>query len=159
VHFSGEFDDLNDGPKQCNRYAASDTTDVGNPELDGNACTFGPTTGNVGYPQSRYAVDKADSKVILVDSQKKHAPKNAVLISTSEYARYAYFYLPALKYVGSITGVLGYYMDNGKYDPDGGEWSITPCNIGDILPECQKEDADPRWIPTEWKLGTPQPED
>ena len=159
VHFSGKYDELNVGPTQCNRYAASDTTDVGNPELDGNACTFGPTTGNVGYPQSRYAVDKADSKVILVDSQKKHAPKNAVLISTSEYARYAYFYLPAPKYVGSITGVLGYYMDNGKYDPDGGEWSITPCNIGDILPECQKEDADPRWIPTEGKLGTPQPED
>lgn len=144
VHFSGKYDELNVGPTPCNRYKA-DTTDLGNPELDKNACTFGPTTGNVGYPQSRYVEDAAGS--------------NKVLVSTSEYARYAYYYLPAAKYVGSITGVLGYYMDNGKYDPDGGEWSITPCNIGDILPECQKEDADPRWIPTEWKLGTPQPED
>ena len=118
---------------------------MGNPELDKNACTFGPTTGNVGYPQSRYVEDAAGA--------------NQVLISTSEYARYAYFYLPAPKYVGSITGILGYYMDNGKYDPDGGEWSVTPCNLGNILPECQREDADPRWIPTEWKLGTPQPED
>ncbi len=143
VHFSGDYDELNVGPTPCNRYKA-DTTDLGNPELDKNACVFGPTTGNVGYPQSRYVED---------------ASGNKVLISSSEYARYAYYYLPAAKYVGSITGVLGYYMDNGKYDPDGGEWSITPCNIGDILPECQKEDADPRWIPTEWKLGTPQPED
>ena len=144
VHFSGKYDDLEKGPTPCNHYNGSDTTDDGNPELDKNACTFGPTTGNVGYPQSRYVED---------------ASGNMVLISSSEYARYAYYYLPAAKFVGSITGVLGYYMDNGKYDPDGGEWSITPCNIGDILPECQKEDADPRWIPTEWKLGTPQPED
>ncbi len=145
VHFSGEYDDLQKGVTPCNRYMASDTTDNGNPEVDGNACTFGPTTGNVGYPQSRYVKDASGA--------------NKALVSTSEYARYAYFYLPAAKYVGSITGVLGYYMDNGRYAPDGGEWSITPCNLGDILPECQKENADPRWIPTEWKLGTPQPED
>lgn len=144
VHFSGKYDELNEGPTLCNRYNGSDTTDLGNPELDKNACTFGPTTGNVGYPQSRFVEDGSS---------------NQLLVSTSEYARYAYYYLPAPKYVGSITGVLGYYMDNGKYDPDGGEWSVTPCNLGDILPECQKEDADPRWTPTEWKLGTPQPED
>lgn len=144
VHFTGKYDDLNEGPTLCNRYNGSDTTDLGNPEFDENACTFGPTTGNVGYPQSRFVEDGSN---------------NQLLVSTSEYARYAYYYLPAPKYVGSITGVLGYYMDNGKYDPDGGEWSVTPCNMGDILPECQKEDADPRWTPTEWKLGTPQPED
>ena len=93
VHFSGKYDELNVGPTPCNRYKA-DTTDLGNPELDKNACTFGPTTGNVGYPQSRYVEDAAGA--------------NQVLISTSEYARYAYFYLPAPKYVGSITGILGY---------------------------------------------------
>ena len=143
VHFSGEYDALNVGPTACNRYKA-DGTDIGNPELDQNACTFGPTTGNVGFPQSRYVRDNGSNKM---------------LVSTSEYARYAYYYLPAAKYVGSVTGILGYYMDNGKYAPDGGEWSVTPCNLSDILPECQAEDADPRWIPTEWKLGTPQPED
>lgn len=145
VHFSGEYDDLHKGITPCNRYNGADTATIGNPEKDGNAYTFGPTTGNVGYPQSRYVKDASNT--------------NKVLISTSEYARYAYFYLPAPKYEGSITGVLGYYMDNGKYDPDGGEWSITPCNMSDILPESQKEDANPRWIPTEWKQGTPQPED
>lgn len=146
VHFSGEYYDLDKkNLVMCNHYAASDTTTDGNPELDKNACTFGPTTGNMGYPQSRYVKDASGA--------------NKVLVSTSEYARHAYFYLPAPKFVGSITGVLGYYMDNGGYDPDDTKWSITPCNLGDILPECQKEDASPRWIPTEWKLGTPQPED
>lgn len=145
VHFTGEYDELNVGPAQCNRYAGDPNVSDGNPELDKNAYTFGPTTGNVGYPQSRYVADATGS--------------NKVLISTSEYARYAYYYLPAPKYVGSITGVLGYYMDNGRYDPDGGEWSITPCSLSDILPECQQPDADPCWLPTEWKLGQPQPED
>lgn len=143
VHFTGEYDELNVGPTPCNRYEGDvDVTD-GNPEKDKNACTFGPTTGNVGYPQSRFVADDSEA--------------HKVLVSTSEYARYAYYYLPAPKYVGSITGILGYYMDNGRYEPDGGEWSITPCNLEDILPECQAEGADPRWIPTEWKLGVAQP--
>ena len=144
VHFNGKYDEMNGGPTPCNRYLA-DSTDLGNPETDKNACTFGPTTGNVGYPQSRFVADKTN--------------KYQVLISTSEYARYAYYYLPAEKYVGSITGVLGYYMDNGNYAPDGGEWSITPCSIENILPECQAEGAEPRWDPVEWKLGVPQPVD
>ena len=141
VHFSGEFDDLKAGPTMCNRYDGDTTSTVGNPELDQNAYTFGPTTGNVGFPQSRYVVDGS----------------NKVLVSTSEYAKYAYYYLPEPKYIGSITGILGYYMDNGKYDPDGGEWAITPCDLTNILPEAQRADAEPRWIPKEWKLGVPQP--
>lgn len=144
VHFTGEYDNYG-AIAACTHYSGGDTATVGNPELDANACTFGPTTKNVGYPQSRY----------VKDASKTHK----VLVSTSEYAKYAYYYLPAAKYVGSITGVLSYYMDNGNYDPDGGEWSISPNDMGDILPECQKEDADPRWIPTEWKKGTPQPEE
>lgn len=144
VHFTGEYDNYGD-IAACTHYSGGDTATVGNPELDANACTFGPTTKNVGYPQSRYVKDASET--------------HKVLVSTSEYAKYAYYYLPAAKYVGSITGVLSYYMDNGNYDPDGGEWSISPNDMGDILPECQKEDADPRWIPTEWKKGTPQPEE
>lgn len=144
VHFTGEYDNYGT-IAACTHYSGGDTATVGNPELDANACTFGPTTKNVGYPQSRY----------VKDASKTHK----VLVSTSEYAKYAYYYLPAAKYVGSITGVLSYYMDNGNYDPDGGEWSISPNDMGDILPECQKEDANPRWIPTEWKKGTPQPEE
>ena len=143
VHFTGEYDQMNVGPTMCNRYTGEGNN--GNPELDGNAYTFGPTTGNVGYPQSRYVADNGN--------------KNRVLIATSEYARYAYFYLPEPIYVGSITGIFGYYMDNGRYAPDGGEWSITPCNLADILPEAQATGADPQWVPTEWGLGIPQPEE
>ena len=143
VHFTGEYDKMNVGPTACNRYNGTDTTDLGNPELDEYACTFGPTTKNVGYPQSRYVSDGT----------------NRAQVSTSEYARYAYYYLPAEKYVGSVTGILGYYMDNGKYEPDGGEWSITPCSMDDILPECQAPGASPQWVPVEWKKGVPQPED
>ena len=141
VHFSGTCD--NNGTEQALvRY--NPETNEGDPEVkDSYAYVFAPTTGNVGFPQSRYVKDASET--------------NKVLVSTSEYARYAHFYLPSAKYVGSVTGVLSYYMDNGKYDPDGGEWSVTPCNLDAILPECQKEGADPQWIPTEWKQGVSQP--
>lgn len=147
VHFSGEYDALNVGPTACTRYDLKDPTnpDKGNPEVDQNACCFGPTTGNVGFPQSRYVRDAGNT--------------NKVLISTSEYARYAYYYLPGAKHMGSIKGIFGYYMDNGKYAPDGGEWSITPCILDDILPECQVYNENGYWIPTEWKKGVAQPED
>ena len=141
VHFTGTYD--NQGTEAtCNRWDPENPSQ-GNPEDDSNAYVFGPTTGNVGYPQSRYVSDGTYK----------------ILVSASEYAKYAYYYLPAPKYVGSVTGILGYYMDNGFYDPDGGEWAVSPSNLGDILPECQAEDADPRWIPTEWTKNTPQPAD
>lgn len=142
VHFTNSCDSFNT-ERQCHIYDVEKSLTYGSPEEDQYAATFGPTTGNVGFPQSRYVKDASET--------------NKVLVSTSEYARYAHFYLPAAKYVGSVTGVLSYYMDNGKYDPDGGEWSVTPCNLDAILPECQKEGADPQWIPTEWKQGVSQP--
>ena len=148
VHFTCTYDSLQGSTHKevaCNRYdpAVSDT--LGNPEEDKNACTFAPTTMNVGHPQSRFVKDAGDV--------------NKVLVSASEYARYAYYYLPSAKYVGTITGILSYYFDNGGYAPDATKWSITPNNMDEILPECQQEDASPRWIPKEWKHGTAQPED
>lgn len=152
VHFTSSYDTLDskaetykDRERLCHRYDGTDTTALGNPELDKYACTFAPTTENVGHPQSRYVKDAGDA--------------HQVLVSASEYSRYAYYYLPAAKYVGSITGILGYYFDNGGYEPDETKWSITPCNMADILPECQAVGANPQWIPVEWKKGTPQPAD
>lgn len=140
VHFTGTYD--NQGTEaQCNRWDPENPSQ-GNPEDDSNAYVFGPTTGNVGYPQSRYVSDGTFK----------------ILVSASEYAKYAYFYLPDPIYVGSVTGILGYYMDNGFYDPDGGEWAISPSNLNDILPECQAADADPMWEPIEWTKYIPQPE-
>lgn len=148
VHFSCTYDSLQGSTHKeiaCNRYNPAASDSLGNPEVDKNACTFAPTTKNVGHPQSRFVKDAGDA--------------HKVLVSASEYARYAYYYMPSAKYVGSITGILSYYFDNGGYAPDATKWAITPNNLDDILPECQKEDASPRWIPQEWKHGTAQPED
>lgn len=148
VHFTCTYDSLQGSTHKevaCNRYDPEVSETKGNPEEDKNACTFAPTTMNVGHPQSRFVKDAGDA--------------HKVLVSASEYSRYAYYYLPAAKYVGSITGILSYYFDNGKYAPDATKWSITPTNMGEILPECQQEDASPRWTPKEWKKGTAQPED
>jgi len=147
VHFNGKCDDQ--GEKDCVRYTIKpDGTEEGNPETETKAWVFGPTTGNVGYPQSRYVTnDDASAKV---------------LVSCSEYAKYAYYYLPAAKYVGSVTGVLGYYIDqppSSNYPLSVAKWSVTPCDMGDILPECQKLGAVPQWVPEEWQKGIPQPAD
>ena len=133
VHFTGQYDNYG-SPSPCTTYDPERSLTVGNPEEDGNASVFGPTTGNVGYPQSRYISDDN---------------KNMTLVSTSEYAKYAYYYLPDAKYVGSVVGILGYYYDNAQYDPDGGEWSVTPNNINDILPDTE-------WVPREWSKNEPQ---
>ncbi len=53
---------------------------TGNPSEDGNANVFAPTTGNVGYPQSRVVFDKSNM--------------NYICISMSEYAKQANFYIP-----------------------------------------------------------------
>ena len=149
VYFSGKFD--NQGTlTDCTPYVpATDTTEAqGDPEVDGsNAYVFAPSTGNVGYPQSRYVTDGSMGSL---GSRK-------VLVAASEYAKYAHFYLPPKKYVGYVQGVLGYYMDNGRYEPDAAKWSITPNNMQeDILPDCQKADANPRWKPQEWVKGVAQ---
>lgn len=152
VHFSGTCNYQNT-EKTLERYEYDTATSVwkGDPEVqDSYACVFAPTTGNVGYPQSRYVKDNANT--------------NKVLISASEYARYALYYLPATKYVGSVKGVLGYYADNGpslsQYGITETVWSITPCSMDEILPEAQQH-SDPaqRWVPKEWKKGVAQPEE
>lgn len=152
VHFSGT---CNNQSKEQNlvkyEYDTVTSTWKGDPEVrDSYAYVFAPTTGNLSYPQSRYVKDNSNT--------------NKVLIGTSEYARYALYYVPAAKYVGSITGILGYYADNGpklqKNGIDATVWSITPCSMDEILPEAQQH-SDPaqRWVPKEWKKGVAQPEE
>ena len=146
VYFNGKFD--NQGTlTDCEPYDPE--TGKGDPEVDGsNAYVFAPSTGNVGYPQSRYVTDGSMGSL---GSRK-------VLIAASEYAKYAHFYLPPKKYVGYVQGVLSYYMDNGRYEPDAAKWSITPNSmVEDILPDCQNaEDEANRWVPQEWVKGIPQ---
>lgn len=147
VYFTGSFD--NKGTTYCEFYVPATPSEPakGDPEVDGsNAYVFAPSTGNVGYPQSRYV--------------RGGSPARQLLVSASEYAKYAHFYLPPKKYVGYVQGVLGYYLDNTptKDNPlSEKKWSITPSNLTeDILPDCQKASGDKRWVPQEWIKGVPQ---
>ena len=111
VHFTGQYDN-NGTPTNCTN---------GNPETDGNANVFAPTTENMNYPQSR----------VIKDEQSKWT-----LVSTSEYAKFAHFYLPANNYWGNVVGILGFYYDNGKnyskYPPEASDWSITIRSLDDL---------------------------
>ena len=121
VHFTGQYDN-NGTPTNCT---------TGDPEIDGNANVFAPTTENMNYPQSR----------VIKDAQDKWT-----LVSTSEYAKYAHFYLPANNYWGDVVGILGFYYDNGlnynRYPPEASDWSISIRSVDDL----QLYDGDEHWL-------------
>ena len=121
VHFTGQYDN-NGTPTNCT---------TGDPETDGNANVFAPTTENMNYPQSRVIMDAQD---------------NWTLVSTSEYAKYAHFYLPANNYWGNVVGILGFYYDNGlnynRYPPEASDWSISIRSVDDL----QLKDGDEHWL-------------
>ena len=148
VYFTGSFD-VKGTTTPCEYYVPATPSEPakGDPEVDGsNAYVFAPSTGNIGHPQSRYV--------------RGGTPTRSLLVSASEYAKYAHFYLPPKKYVGYVQGVLGYYLDQPpttKYPLSDKKWSITPSNLKeDILPDCQKASGDKRWVPQEWIKGVPQ---
>ena len=121
VHFTGQYDN-NGTPTNCT---------TGDPETDENANVFAPTTKNLNYPQSRVIMDAQD---------------NWTLVSTSEYAKYAHFYLPANNYWGNVVGILGFYYDNGlnynRYPPEASDWSISIRSVDDL----QLKDGDEHWL-------------
>ena len=108
VYYTGEYE--NNGTfTKCT---------TGDPQKDQNANVFAPTTLNIGYPQSRAVSDGT----------------NKTLVSCSEYAKFAHFYLPGadrngvddcVNWKGNITGILGQYRDNARYAHDKYDWSIT----------------------------------
>ena len=117
VHYTGEYYESNSTVSKCS---------TGNPEDDGNANVFAPTTNNIGYPQGRIIADSKGNKTV---------------ISSSEYAKFAYFYLPGAdkngiancpKYVGDVVGILGYYSDNARYDPASDDWAISIRSLDDL---------------------------
>ena len=111
MHFTGQY---------SNNGTLTNCT-TGDPETDQNANVFAPTTNNMNFPQSRVIMDE-DGKYTLV--------------STSEYAKFAHFYLPASKYVGRVVGILGFYYDNGlnfnRYPPEADDWSISIRSVDDL---------------------------
>lgn len=83
---------------------------------DGNASVFAPTTGGIGYPQSRCFTTDIDSVTSV----------NTLAIGTSEYAKFACAPLPSDEYTGSVTGFVSYYYDNGNYNKVNDKvWSIV----------------------------------
>ncbi len=166
VHFTGKYRDNKGGTYFCSIYhpdSARIGSGYGNPEKDENTNVFGPTTKNIGYPQSRLITDDAGA--------------DSINISTSEYAKYAYYYLPSIitfdtitcedgkKYFGpvkfdyeavkgNIRGVIGYYMDNSGYAPEAKNWAITPSGFADMdLYEYEAGVKGDKWFPFEFSVG------
>lgn len=139
VHFTGEFDD-NGSIAKC---------DTLHPDSSSNANVFAPTTNNIGYPQSRVISDGS----------------NKIMCSCSEYAKFAYYYIPGAdkhgvtdcpNWEGTVTGILGWYLDKASdmasNKLDGFEWSVTPrgipgIGIEDIIMTNAHDDP---WVPKEY---------
>ena len=122
IWFNGQYDD-NGTEKDC---------EVANPDSAGSANVFAPTTNNIGYPQSRVITDASGKKLMS---------------QCSEYAKFAYYYLPGashhgiadcVNWKGTITGILGFYEDKAadlsKINNTNAwkEWSVTPRGIPGI---------------------------
>lgn len=124
VCFTGQYDSASYAqdflPCYCN---------TNDPEVDGNANVFAPTTNNIGYPQSRLIKD---------------AEGNMMNVSNSEYAKFARMYLPGadkngvtdcVNWKGTVRGILGFYMDNARDFENASKgflkykWSVTPRGI------------------------------
>lgn len=90
---------------------------------DGDANTFAPTTNGIGYPQSRCFTTDVDTVIAA----------NTLALGTSEFAKFACAPLPGDEYVGTVTGFVSYYYDNGKYDPVNDKvWSLTINGLGSL---------------------------
>lgn len=140
LHCTGEYSSTDGTMHNCTTYNPNSNTTNGIPGLDGNANVFGPTTANIGYPQSRIFADATDN------SSADFKQRKVINLSTSEYARYAHYYLPAKimrdennvltfdysYYSGDVYGILGFYMDNGRYNASKFAWSISPSSLSDL---------------------------
>ena len=150
VHFSGEYY-TQDGELANCVYRHPDSVSEAN--------VFAPTTQNVGYPQSHVLCNSSNAK------------DKAICCSCSEYAKFAYFFLPGAQpdstkaitncknWEGTVAGIVGWYADNASYIPPksdlkGSEWSITPRGVPGIgIPDIQLKSKSPQpGIPrgTEW---------
>lgn len=148
VYFTGECTNEYVDKIPCGEWnPASGNDTIGNPEYQrGYANVFGPSTGNTGNPQSRF-----------ITADLGNTSKDTIKVSTSEYAKYAHYYLPStidtatvtesgVTYIkhtfhykrvrGSISGIVGYYYDRGdNYSKYGALPSdvlaLTPCGLED----------------------------
>ncbi len=151
VSFSGKYQDGNNIVNCV----------VGHPDSVGGANVFAPSTQNIGYPQGRLLCDIMDANPATSST--------TIMCSNSEYAKFAYFYLPGANktgitgcrdYEGTVTGILGWYQDKASdltaSGLDGYEWSVTPRGIGitefgikDVVMYYHGDTSDP-WTPKEY---------
>ena len=106
-------------------YEKGNKCEPGDPETNSNANVFAPTTNNLNYPQSRIIASSIDQ---------------TTNVSTSEYAKFAHFYLPGADqngvancgdYVGDVEGILGFYLDKPKTVTED-MWAISICDLDDL---------------------------
>jgi len=130
---------------------------TGNPKDDGYANVFAPTTGNVGYPQSRVVFEEGN--------------KNYICISMSEYAKQANYYLPGAtagtdgeQFEYDSTQVIDYskpYLiaklpDKGEcYIPVTARKEFQGWKTDDVIYLDEEHQSDKAYIytGTEWKKG------
>lgn len=74
---------------------------------------FAPSTGGIGYPQSREIQDGTGSTVI----------------ATSEFAKFAQHRLPAATYKGNLTVIVSWYRDK---ETTAGNYQLTLRTLGDL---------------------------
>lgn len=154
VHFSGKYYTQDGKPEYC-VYAHPDSVKEAN--------VFAPTTGNVGYPQTRIIENKAGTRNICC--------------SCSEYCKFSTYFIPGAQpdslnavsdcknWYGTVTGILGWYCDNASSTYAGGlknltgkEWSVTPRGIPGIgVPDIVMDvydntfiKRDTMWVPQEF---------
>jgi hypothetical protein len=159
VHFSGETTQQDDSnPFTDCVYKHPDSV------LNCEANVFAPSTQNVGFPPSRVLFNKSNNK------------DKAICCSCSEYAKFAYFFIPGAqedsvkavtnckRWEGTVAGIVGWYADNASYIPPksdlkGSEWSVTPRGIPGIgIPDIQLKSNFPmpgipigtEWVPQEF---------
>lgn len=182
VWFSGHYSNYGN----LEKCVAGDP-DPGDGKQHSEINVFAPTTGNIGFPQSRVLTDldyNWDSLYIKYDFKKdtaliKAKLKHVILCSTSEYAKYAHYYLPGASadptkavvgckdYKGTVTGILGFYLDNAGDFPGSSadtdpkkpkmkgyklKWAITPRGIpGYGISDIELKNAEGQpWIPVEY---------
>ncbi|NDP21588.1 MAG: hypothetical protein GZ091_10995 [Paludibacter sp.] len=74
---------------------------------------FAPSTGGIGYPQSREIQDGTGSTII----------------ATSEFAKFAQHRLPAATYKGNMTVIVSWYRDKTT---NAGNYQLTLRTLGDL---------------------------
>lgn len=87
--------------------------DGDNKAISAENLIFAPSTGGIGYPQTRMITDGTGT----------------IAIATSEYARFANKPIPTSNYRGDITVLVGWYKN---YMDSNGAWQLTLRTLGDL---------------------------